>query len=356
MVTAPETAVADHLPLTTSAGWRRFVDEEVPSPNLLVSRDYRALTATDQASYDEQRLDYHSRPITVATPAIRQVYAIGRRLVLLNRHQLSGRRGQIVSGLAGTGKTTAITELGRNHERLFRRRLGSAADGLLPVVYITVPPRATPKMIAIELARFLGLPTSRTDTQTTITNAVCDLLIQLRVELVLIDEIHNITPISSKAGAEASDQIKYLSERIPATFVLAGIDVVGSGMFAGPRGQQIASRYTLKTTEAFAYGTPSQREDWRKVVATLEASLRLHRHRRGHLEKLDKYLFERTEGMIGSLSQLIRGAAVEAILNDKEAITKEVLAAVELDHAVALAEAERAAAKQTRPPRNARSA
>jgi hypothetical protein len=271
---------------------------------------------------------------------MRQVYTIGRRLVLLNRHQVSGRRGQIVSGLAGTGKTTAITGLGRTHERLFRKRLGPGADGLLPVVYITVPPRATPKMLAIELARFLGLPVARTDTQTSITNAVCDLLIQLRVELVLVDEIHNITPISSRAGAEAADQIKYLSERIPATFILAGIDVAGSGLFTGPRGQQIASRYTLTATEAFAYGSPRQRQQWQQVIATLEESLRLRRHRPGHLVRLDEHLFGRTEGMIGSLSQLIRGAAVEAILTGREAITKEVLAAVEIDHAVALVGAE----------------
>jgi hypothetical protein len=37
--------------------------------------------------------------------------------------------------------------------------------------------------------------------------------------------------------------------------------------------------------------------------------------------------------MIGSLSHLIRGAAIEAILNGAEKITKCLLDAVELDHA-----------------------
>ncbi|MFF3958860.1 hypothetical protein ACFYY1_37495 [Streptomyces sp. NPDC001890] len=46
-------------------------------------------------------------------------------------------------------------------------------------------------------------------------------------------------------GAEAPDQTKYLSERIPATFVLAGVDVEGTGLFAGRRGGRIASRYSL---------------------------------------------------------------------------------------------------------------
>ncbi|WP_329274304.1 hypothetical protein [Streptomyces sp. NBC_00691] len=58
---------------------------------------------------------------------------------------------------------------------------------------------------------------------------------------MLIDELH-ILDIGTRVGAEASDQIKYLSERIPATFVLAGVDVEGTGLFAGRRGGQISSR------------------------------------------------------------------------------------------------------------------
>jgi len=34
-----------------------------------------------------------------------------------------------------------------------------------------------------------------------------------------VDEIHNVS-LATRAGAEASDMLKYFSERIPATFVL----------------------------------------------------------------------------------------------------------------------------------------
>ncbi|AOT57754.1 MULTISPECIES: ATP-binding protein [Streptomyces] len=124
---------------------------------------------------------------------------LSRRLVLLNRHQISGRRGLIVTGQAGTGKTTAIARLGLNHELLVRKRLGPAAAGRLPVVYVTVPPRATPKMLAIEFARFLGLLVVRQETQTSLTDAVCGLLIKMRVELALVDEIHNLN-LAIQAG------------------------------------------------------------------------------------------------------------------------------------------------------------
>ncbi len=131
------------------------MDTEPDEAKLLASSDLELLGDADRMAYDHARADYHSRLIVVATPTIKQVYATRRRLVLLNRHQVSARRGLIVTGAAGTSKTTAVTQLGRNHELLLRHRLGhQAMPGRMPVVYVTVPPAATPKMLASEFARF----------------------------------------------------------------------------------------------------------------------------------------------------------------------------------------------------------
>jgi hypothetical protein len=51
------------------------------------------------------------------------------------------------------------------------------------------------------------------------------------------------------------------------------------------------------------------------------------------LLRLTGYLHERTGGMIGSLSHLIREAAIEAIFDGSERITKPGLDSVILDHA-----------------------
>ncbi len=105
------------------------------------------------------------------------------------------------------------------------------------------------------------------------------------------------------------------------------------GLFAGTRGRQIAGRFTLIPARAFDYGTTEQRETWRGLVSTVEASLRLHRHRRGTLTGLAEYLFGRTRGMIGSLSQLVRGAAILAIQDGIEQITRQLLDLVPVDRA-----------------------
>ncbi|MGW0703316.1 hypothetical protein ACWD0A_29215 [Streptomyces sp. NPDC002867] len=66
-------------------------------------------------------------------------------------------------------------------------------------------------------------------------------------------------------------------------------------------------------------------------MASLEESLRLHAHRPGILLKLIAYLHDRTGGMIGSLSHLVREAALDAILDGSKKITKASLERVDLD-------------------------
>ena len=164
------------------------------------------------------------------------------------------------------------------------------------------------------------------------TNAVCATAARTSVDLVLVDEIHNIS-LATRAGAEVSDTLKYFAERLPATFVFAGLDVDETGLFAGTRGRQIAGRFTLIPARPFDYGTKGQKETWRSLIAAMEASLRLHEHQPGMLTGLGEYLFGRTGGMIGSLSQLVRGAAILAIQDGTEQITRELLDLVPVDHA-----------------------
>ena len=112
-------------------------------------------------------------------------------------------------------------------------------------------------------------------------------------------------------------------------------------MFAGMRGRQIAGRFISLATSAFGYATEAEKQDWANLVAPIEASLRLHRHKPGTLLHQAAYLHQRTGGMIGSLDQLIHEAANEAISDGTEKITRKHLDAIVLDTA---------AEEQYRPP------
>ncbi|MEV6942940.1 ATP-binding protein [Streptomyces sp. NPDC051172] len=310
--------------LTNKDGWRRFVAGNPPTRSIPSPEVYAHLADPLRRQYDQIRIDHHSRLLVVATSTVRHAVTCGRRLIMLNRHAISARRGLIVSGPAGTGKTIAITQLGLSHE-LSDSAVHPKAVGRIPVLYVTVPPAATARMIAAEFARFLGVPVHRRFNTTDIIEAVVGICTTARTGLVIVDEVHNIS-LTTRQGAEVSDTLKYFSERIPATFIYAGIDIEHSTILSGTRGAQIAGRFTLIPTHPFPY-----KAEWTGLVKTMEDTLLLHHHQPGTLVGLDRYLHDRTGGMIGALSHQIRGAAIDAILTGAEKITQTELEAVPLD-------------------------
>jgi hypothetical protein len=198
-------------PLTTKDGWRRFVDHQPHPPALHTAAELARLSPGERADYDAARRGYHADLPLVNTPTIQKVISTSRLLVQLNRKQVSARRGVIISGASGTGKTTALTQLGRTHE-LHTRKCYPADRYRLPVLYVTVPPAATPRMLAVEFARFLGLEFTGRANITDIVDAVCATAAYTRVELVCVDELHNLN-LATRTGAEVSDQLKYFAER-----------------------------------------------------------------------------------------------------------------------------------------------
>ncbi|CAL9491051.1 hypothetical protein SUDANB6_03247 [Streptomyces sp. enrichment culture] len=321
----PETGEDRTDPSTRLEGWRRFIEEDPAVFELLPEHQWQALSPPMRDAYDEARIAYHSELQVVRTSTVKDIAHQGRLLTLLNQREHGARRGLIVSGEWTTGKTTALKQLGRLHELRVRQRY--PGSDRIPVVYITAPPKGSPRKLAMEFARFLGLPLIGPRHNTIdVTSAVCQVLIESRTDLVLVDEIHLLNH-ATIAGEDLSDHLKYFTEHLPATFVYAGINVEQSGLFTGIRGKQLAGRCVLVRTGPFPLNA-----EWRSLIASMENTLRLHRHEPNTLVKMAKYLHQRTGGMIGSLSHLIRAAAISAILDQSECITRTTIKSIRIDH------------------------
>ncbi|MFD7550419.1 TniB family NTP-binding protein [Streptomyces sp. NPDC059816] len=320
MVTAAdqETDNGPYASPTTWREWTRFVDTEPPC--LPGPGPWNA----------EERLDYHSQFVILSTPTMAKISLTLRRLMILNRrHNGTARRGLLISGPPTTGKTTTLQHLGRSFHLADRARHNSF-DERLPVAFLSVPPAATPKMLVSELARFLDLPIGKAMNQARITDIVCGALRDLSTQLVLVDDVHLLNT-RTRIGAETSDQMKHLSERLPATFVYAGVAIEASPLLTGSRGAQLAGRFKMVRNPPLAYGSPAQRTAWEGLVRGMDQALRLQAHRPDTLTRHAPYLHQRTGGRIGSLSALVREAAIAAILDGSEKITKQLLDDIDLD-------------------------
>ncbi|CAM5545700.1 hypothetical protein SBADM41S_00059 [Streptomyces badius] len=86
---------------------------------------------------------------------------------------------------------------------------------------------------------------------------------------------------------------KDLSERLPATFVYAGINVTDAPLFTGVRGAQLAGRATLVDCGPLP-ARHGKREPFRDVITDIENHLDLQQHKPGTFPRHAPYLHQRT--------------------------------------------------------------
>ncbi|MFH8411489.1 TniB family NTP-binding protein [Streptomyces sp. NPDC018019] len=254
-------------------------------------------------------------------------------MILGQHQQTTAQPSLIVTGPAAAGKTTALLHTGRTCHLAHTRQhppSDRSTHAPVPVAYVLVPPAASAKALATEFARYLGIPVTGRMAQAQITDAVCHTYNQAGVRLILIDEVHRLNPRTT-AGAETADLLKDLTERIRATFVYAGIDVTRTALFSGVRGAQLAGQASLVECGAFP-ARLGQHEPFRELITGVEAALDLRAHRTSTLPRHAAYLHQRTAGRIGSLTRLIRQAAITTISDGTERITNTSLEAIRLDH------------------------
>jgi hypothetical protein len=334
--------------VTTLDGWRAFTNHDSRQVALLADDELGRLSESERRAYDDMRTDYHAALPALKTPILDRTVTKGLLFMRLNRGLQTGTPcGMILSGVPGVGKSTAVRALGRTVEQTYRTR-NPGMPQTVPVVYITMPTGEHPKALPAELLYFLGAPHAARATETMLTHQACQLITDLGTSLVIVDEVHGIDR-SRASHAQQSDQLKYFMDHVPATFVLAGINVENCGFFNGHRGEQLARRFTALKASPSNYSTIPQRQEWALLIEGFERALRLHAHKPGSLLPLADYLYGRTGGYIVSLSHLIREAAIMAILSGTERIDEALLEGVELDHA-----ATEGAAAQHQPARKPR--
>lgn len=305
-----------------------YLSNPVPIPTVHTDAEYEDLSAADKAAYDRARMLYLSGGIVIDTPQVQRARRLLTQHFAENAGRNSGHAGLMLSGDSTVGKTTTCKALMRYvHAQYSKQFPDFRAHGRVPVAYIEVPAGSTGKLLMKTFADFFGLTVRSGESMVSIRSRVVDLLNDAGTQLIVVDELHNLAGRSASNG-ESVDVLKLLHNDVPATFVYAGIDLIGSALLTGPRGSQIGGRFTALEMTRLNSTDAEDRATWARLVSTLEKKLPLRHHEPGTLKKLAPYLYDRTSGSIGSLSRLITGAAIETIANPgiaKEALDKDLL-------------------------------
>lgn len=329
----------------TKEEWRRYRDNRPPErPNMPPYKDYLTLPQDDRDDLNEDRDIYHSALAIVDTPQVKRLHYLMQRRMKANARRAAGARaGIVLDGPPTVGKSTLVKLFAARHENRLRRKYPERfqdcyeVDGTVidytPVVYLSIPARATPKDLSVLLADYLAMVQRGRGTQTDITNHVLSVLAEVGTELVIIDDVHFLD-LSAKEGRVVNDHLKYIANKTAATFVYTGVNLKKSGLFlegqAESRATQTSGRNTRHAVRNFGCTTAKDKLEWAQTVKALEDTLVLHRHKTGQLLKLSSYLYDRTDGSICALTDLLRESAIEAVMSGEEAITRKLMDRIEI--------------------------
>ena len=159
-----------------------------------------------------------------------------------------------------------------------------------------------------------------------------------RTSLIVIDDIH-LLELRREADRDANNHLKRLANDLQATFVYAGVGLSHGGfMHEGLHGHGRGAGADQPTVQAppgraAAPLNPNRAGDVARRASVFERELVLLHAKEGDLTGQADYLWRRTQGVIGSLTQLLTEAAAEAIDTGAERITRKLLDGIDVGYA-----------------------
>ncbi len=329
--------------LTVKEGWRQFVaDEPTVCPQRIGLGDFRRLDECSRSAYDVERLR-HAHGFGPIRSLYAEIHHALERLVVSNELRGPGaRHGAALDGNPANGKTTIASHFGRHYERRCRARYPHelTPDGheYLPVVYVNVDALPTIKGLNHAILAFYGMGPPKHANARQLTQLVLECARLCQTSLIVIDDIH-LLELRREADRDANNHLKRLANDLQATFVYAGVGLSHGGfMHEGLYGAdtalaQISQRFKRLAVEPLRRSTQPERAMWLGVLSIFERELVLLAAKDGDLTGEADYLWRRTQGVIGSLTQLLTEATAEAIDTGAERITRKLLESIDIGYA-----------------------
>jgi hypothetical protein len=310
------------------------------------------LSARELALYHDARNVWHANIGPLKTPQLVDLHEHLDEIVGSNRQQGGkAKPGALVDAYAGTGKTTAVLDFACEYFREQVRLRGettSHGHRRVPVIYISLTGNTQIRGLNASICRFYKLPT-RGDADTLAERAV-DAVRSMGTRVFVVDDIHFLASGTTNT-ARMVNQLKFLSNTFPVTFIHVGVGVKDRGILNEGRSlaewlhAQFGRRTTLLTLAPFQVDDDQGRYEFRRVLLTIEKKLVLAEKYPGMLaDDLADYFWTRTSGHFASLMTLVNRGCYRAIRTGRERLDEDLLNQVKNDAAAEAARLELKAA------------
>lgn len=334
----------------TYEGWQRYVEyDRGQMPDRLTRAQLQKLTDAARGEYNVSRTNWHAN-ILIRTPQVDSVHEHLGDLVDSNAQGMGFvRPAAAIDSPPSLGKSTTMDTFGKAFYLAHMRQFGPYVDNdqdilRIPVCKITLPGEITIKALHLQIDRFYAHPTATTaDVRGRLPSrdlaaSAAESVRRHATRLMLIDDIHFLNP-RTENGEKVANELKWLANEYPATFVFAGVGLKARGLFSEGHGAdgaalaQTGRRWTHLKVDPFDVTAPGGDQVWHDTLLAIERNLVLSHIRPGMLTNMHDYLFIRSTGVIGSLMSLMRLGAARAVRTGREQLDEELLEKVLINDA-----------------------
>lgn len=333
----------------TYEGWRRFAERQSPPrPEQLSFAAIGRFSEAERRRYNRARAIWHAS-ILLRTPQVDQVH---EQLEDLLGSNLQGpgfvRPAAAIDAPPSLGKSTTLDAFGRSFYLAEINEFGYHVDEhedvmRLPVCKITLTGDMTIKGLHLLIDRFYAHPAATAASRGRMPSrdlaaSAAECVRRHETRLILIDDIHFLNP-RTENGEKVANELKWLANEYPATFLYAGVGLEAKSLFSEGQGKgglalaQTGRRWKQLKLDPFDPTLRGGDQTWHDTLLAIERKLVLARMRQGMLTELHDYLYIRTTGVIGSLMQLIREGSTRAIRTGQEHLDEALLERVRIDDA-----------------------
>ncbi|WP_440778803.1 TniB family NTP-binding protein [Pseudomonas syringae] len=233
---------------------------------------------------------------------------------LLEAPKRSRMPNLLIVGESNNGKTTIIKQFEKVHGKGY---VDEDDEPVRPVIVAEAPPSAQEKDLYASILEQLWMPYRTTDSTLTLRYQVIHGLRELKVRMLIIDELHSMLTGTASKQREVMNTLKMLCNSLVIPIVGVGTVDAVQILHLDP---QHASRFDVIKLENWKLNP-----DFQRLLKAFEAVLPLKRPSGLFKPEIAQLIHSISGGNTGNVHDLLVECAKEAITSGKECIDREII-------------------------------
>lgn len=261
------------------------------------------------------RIHSLSNDIVIEHPKIKEIHSILKQL--MDRPKKPRMQNILIIGEPNIGKTSTIRSFEQKHSSYTLEDQEGMSIIVRPVILTVASDNADVKFLYISILESFWTPFNPSDPLAKLRHQTFHLLRECNVKMLIIDEIHHFLRGSPKQQRNVMDALKNIGNILMIPIVCAGLKESELILTSDP---QLSSRFDVIRLKKWELDV-----NFLALLKSFEKRLPLKKSSELHSKEKATLLHLISQGNIGDLHKLLIECTTDAIKNDIEEITIEII-------------------------------